>query len=226
MTEYFTFAPFEVECNLYMTLEQGRGEKEHVAMKGPEEILTFWLDEVGEKRWYAQDEALDARVRDQFEETWEAAMEGRFGLWLTYPSGALAYIVLLDQFTRNVFRGSGDAFQHDSLARELALDLIDSGRKDELYPIEQGLVFMPLEHSEELALQERCVELFEALTDEVPESITDTFANFTQYAIKHRDIIARFGRFPHRNALLGRESTPEEVAYLNDGGETFGQKKS
>ena len=96
-------------------------------MKGPEEILTFWLDEVGEERWYAQDEALDARVRDQFEETWEAAMEGRFGLWLTYPSGALAYIVLLDQFPRNMFRGDGRAFASDEIAMAAAKQAIWRG---------------------------------------------------------------------------------------------------
>lgn len=186
---------------------------------------TTW-DEKTTKRWYSGGEALDREIEERFGAWITAAANGELDGWKEEARGQLCMIVLLDQFTRNVFRGSGDAFQHDPLARELALDLIDSGRKDELYPIEQVLVFMPLEHSEELALQERCVELFEALTDEVPESITDTFANFTQYAVKHRDIIARFGRFPHRNALLGRESTPEEVAYLNDGGETFGQKKS
>ena len=173
-------------------------------MKGPEEILTFWLDEVGEERWYAQDEALDARVRDQFEETWEAAMEGRFGLWLTYPSGALAYIVLLDQFPRNMFRGSGRSFESNDLALRHAGAALDHGFDQQVEATARQFFYLPFMHSEDLQDQDRAVRLYEALGDE----------SSLRFARQHREIIARFGRFPHRNAVLARESTPDETEFL------------
>lgn len=203
--------------------------------RGWQELHEFWFGELPDetswpddlnKRWYMGGEELDREIERRFGDWIEAAANGELDHWKEETRGQLCLIVLFDQFTRNVFRGSGDAFKYDELARELALDLIDSGRKDELYPIEQVLVFMPLEHSEDIGHQQRCVELFKELTEEVPEEIADTFVNFTDYAVKHHDIIATFGRFPHRNALLDRAPTPEEETYLEEGGATFGQTKT
>jgi uncharacterized protein (DUF924 family) len=132
------------------------------------------------------------------------------------PYGALARLVLLDQFTRNVFRGSARAFAGDELARDAALALIERGGERALSPVQRVFVYLPLEHAEDMALQQRSVALFEALAAEDPglESTAD-------YARRHREVIARFGRFPHRNAALGRESTAEERAYLAQPGSGF-----
>lgn len=185
---------------------------------------THWSEQKA-RQWYAGGEEFDAMVTQRFGETIERAARGELDDWKQDVRGQLSLILLLDQLTRNVYRGSADAFQHDAQARELALELIDSQAERELFPIERVFVYMPLEHAEDLALQDRCVALFEALTAQVPEEIKETFESFTTYAVKHHELIARFGRFPHRNELLGREPRAEEVAYLEDGGESFGQKK-
>lgn len=176
----------------------------------PREVLGFWLDEVGEDGWYAGGEDLDATVRDRFRATWEAAMEGRLGLWLTTPLDALAYVVVLDQFPRNMFRGTSRAFASDRHARAAAKTAINRGWDLKVPEPERQFFYMPLQHSENLVDQDRCVRLFKARLPSHPDQIV--------HALAHREQIRRFGRFPMRNAALGRPSTPEEEAFLAAGG--------
>ncbi|EIE51402.1 hypothetical protein AL036_17920 [Salipiger aestuarii] len=180
-------------------------------MKGPDEILKFWLDDVGAEKWYAQDDALDARIREQFLETWEAAMEGRFGLWLTYPSGAMAYIVLLDQFSRNMFRGEARAFCADEIALAAAKQAIWRGWDLKIDEPGRQFFYLPLMHSENLCDQDRCIRL---MKDRMPE----TGASNLLHARAHREVIRDFGRFPARNPALSRATTASERAYVDSGG--------
>ena len=180
-------------------------------MVGPDDVLRFWLDECEPKQWYVQDDALDQEICDKFMETWEGACEGRHALWLTYPNGALAYTILMDQFTRNMFRNSGKAFVSDRAALAAAKSAIDKGwdlRVDE--PARQ-FFYMPLMHSENLCDQERCVRLMcERMPEHGPSNLL--------HAQAHRDVIRQFGRFPYRNDALGRATSMHEVAYLEAGG--------
>lgn len=180
-------------------------------MVGPEDVLAFWLDEVGPKGWYEASDALDDTIRQQFQETWEGACEGRFSLWLTYPSGALAYIILLDQFPRNMFRGSGKAFASDAVALAAAKSAIERGWDLKIDPPARQFFYLPLMHSENLYDQERCVRL-------ICERLSDADGTNLLHARAHRDVIRTFGRFPYRNAALGRTSTALETAYQAQGG--------
>ncbi len=180
-------------------------------MTAPEEILRFWLDEVGPKGWYASSDALDTEIRDRFEPAWHRAMAGALGLWLTYPSGTLAYIVLMDQFPRNMFRGSAAAFasdRHALAAAKVAIERKWDLRIDE--PARQ-FFYLPLMHSENLCDQERCIRL---IIERMPRSGA---ANLL-HARAHRQVIRSFGRFPYRNAALGRPSTAPEQRYVEGGG--------
>jgi uncharacterized protein (DUF924 family) len=173
----------------------------------PETLVTFWSD-AGPQKWFAKDDAFDADLRTHFEAAHQAAARGAFAEWEERPEGALALLLLLDQIPRNIYRGSAHAFATDARAREVATRAI-AQRFDEKF--EAGLrcfFYLPYEHSESAEDQARAIALYEILGD----------AEFLKYAILHRDIIARFGRFPHRNAVMGRVSTPEEQAYLDGGG--------
>lgn len=181
------------------------------ARRTPEEVLAFWLDEVGPQGWYAGGEALDAVVRDRFLATWEAAMAGACGLWLTSPRGALAYVVLLDQLPRNMFRGQARAFASDRGARAAAKMAIDRGWDGRIPEPERQFFYLPLMHSESLVDQDRCVRLF---ASRMPETGADQLL----HARAHRAQIRRFGRFPMRNAALGRADTAAEGAFLAAGG--------
>ena len=128
-------------------------------MVGPEDVLSFWLDEVGPKGWYMQDDALDQKIRDRFLTTWEAATEGKFSLWLTYPSGSLAYIILTDQFPRNMFRGEARAFSSDRAALAAAKCAVDKGWDLKIDEPARQFFYLPMMHSENLCDQERCVRL-------------------------------------------------------------------
>jgi len=175
----------------------------------PQTILTFW-HEAGYDRWFARDDGFDAQCSD-FLDAHLAAARGELEHWMDTADGALALCILLDQIPRNAFRGSGHAFATDSLARHYAGRAIDRGYDLAVDPTLRVFFFMPFEHSEAMADQERSVALASTLQGEGGSS-------YLEYAIKHRDVIARFGRFPHRNATLGRESTPQEQAYLDAGG--------
>jgi len=178
---------------------------------GPEQVLAFWLDEVGEQGWYLAEEKLDATIRTRFGEAWREAQEGKFGLWLTYPSGALAYIILLDQFSRNMFRGKGEAFSTDKAALAAAKIAIDHGWDLKIDEPARQFFYMPLMHSENLCDQERCVRL---MKERMPESGVGNML----HAKAHRKVIRDFGRFPYRNAALGRANNPHEEEFLANSG--------
>ena len=180
-------------------------------MVGPEDVLSFWLDEVGSSRWYDQDEALDAQITERFLTAWKDATEGRFSLWLTYPSGALAYVILTDQLSRNMFRGSGEAFSTDRVALAAAKSAIDKGWDMRIDEPARQFFYLPLMHSESLCDQERCVRL---MCERMPEYGTSNLL----HARAHREVIRQFGRFPYRNDALARVSTTTETDYVTSGG--------
>lgn len=180
-------------------------------MFGPEEVLSFWLDEAGESRWYVQDDAFDEDIRTRFEAAWEGACDGRYSMWLTYPSGALAYIILTDQLPRNMFRGSGKAFASDRAALSAAKAAIDKGWDMKIDEPARQFFYLPLMHSENLCDQERCVRL---MCERMPKA----GASNLLHARAHREVIRQFGRFPYRNAALSRRDTGMEAAYVSNGG--------
>ncbi len=180
-------------------------------MSDPKEILDFWLDEIGPEHWYNASDALDQEIRDRFMQMWKDARTGTYSLWLTYPSGVLAYIILLDQFPRNMFRGSGEAFATDRIALAAAKAAIHKGwdlKIDE--PVRQ-FFYLPLMHSENLCDQEHCVRLMKQRMPAAGEG------NLL-HARAHREVIRRFGRFPYRNDALARATTAQERAYVESGG--------
>lgn len=181
-------------------------------MVGPDEVLRFWLDECGPEQWFTGGDALDEAIRSRFEKTWIEATEGRFSLWLTYPNGALAYIILTDQFPRNMFRNDARAFATDRAALAAAKSAIAKGWDLRTEESARAFFYMPLEHSENLCDQDRAVRLMhERLNSE----------EYLLHARAHREVIRRYGRFPHRNAPLGRRSTLAEQAHIDAGG--YGQ---
>lgn len=178
-------------------------------MVGPDEILQFWLDECSPKQWFEQDDAFDQTIRDRFLDTWVAATEGKFALWLTYPNGVLAYIILTDQFPRNMFRDTDKAFATDRAALTAAKAAIGKGWDMRVDAPARQFFYLPLEHSEILSDQDRVVRL---ICERMPDDA------FLLHARAHREVIRQFGRFPHRNAVLGRKSTTAEQAFLDAGG--------
>ncbi len=179
-------------------------------MSTPEEVLAFWLDEVGPAGWYKAEDALDEEIRDRFVALWERAAEGGLSLWLTYPTGTLAYIVLLDQFSRNMWRGEARSFALDAAALAAAKTAISRGWDLRVDPPARQFFYLPLMHSENLCDQDRCVRLFHSRMPDATDNLL--------HARAHREVIRRFGRFPHRNAALDRETPSEEAAFLADGG--------
>lgn len=169
-------------------------------------VVDFWR-EAGPEMWFAKDPAFDGRFRDRFATEYEAAARGELDHWLATPIGALGLLILLDQYPRNSFRGTPRMYATDSLARKVADEAIRRGHDRSVEPAMQIFVYLPLGHSEDLRDQERCVELNKRLGE---PSLT--------HAKGHHDIIERFGRFPHRNAILGRTSRPEETKFLAEGG--------
>ncbi|GGK19215.1 DUF924 family protein [Salinarimonas ramus] len=167
------------------------------------EIVAFWRD-AGPQKWFSKDEALDAEIRERFLSTYEAAAAGRLDEWELEPEGSLALLILLDQFPRNMFRGTKDVYRSDPQAVLLAERAIERGHDSAFDPPMCRFYYLPFQHAEDLAAQDRAIALNEAAGDE----------DGVKWARHHRDIIARFGRFPHRNAILGRETTPEEAAFL------------
>lgn len=172
----------------------------------PTDILSFWTA-AGPGAWFRKDAAFDARCRE-FEGAHHAAARGEYAAWENSPEGALALLLLLDQIPRNIYRGTAHAFATDGLAQAIADRAVKAGH-DRATPMPLRVFFyLPFEHAENLSLQARCVALVEATGD----------ADFAHYARVHRDIVARFSRFPHRNAALGRITTAEEQAFLDNGG--------
>jgi uncharacterized protein (DUF924 family) len=188
-------------------------------------VLDFWFlppdhPQHGRFRreWFRKDDDFDAAIRSRFGTLVETALSGGLTEWEATAEGALARILLLDQFTRNIFRDTPRAFAGDAEALALAERLVGSGRDKNLPPLLRWFVFMPFEHSESLLEQERSVALFAALRREAQDEAFDAAYD---YALRHRAVIERFGRFPHRNAVLGRESTPEEIAAMQQPGFLF-----
>jgi uncharacterized protein (DUF924 family) len=180
-------------------------------MVAPEEVLKFWLDELQPGDWYKQDEGLDQMIRDRFLDTWQGATEGKFSLWLTYPSGVLAYCILTDQLPRNMFRDTGKAFASDRLGVSAAKSAISKGWDMKIDEPARQFFYLPLMHSENACDQDRCVRL---VCERMPMGRESTL----MHARAHREVIRQFGRFPYRNAALGRTSTAQEQAYLAAGG--------
>ena len=172
----------------------------------PHDIITFWRS-AGPDKWYAKDDTFDQELRDRFMDTWEAARDGKLGAWQDSDEGALALLIVLDQFPRNMFRNDARAFSTDALARSVATRAIAEGRDRRIEQEMRAFMYLPFEHSEDITDQERSIALFKSLS-----------ADSLKWAELHADIIREFGRFPHRNAVLGRATTPEEAAFLNDGG--------
>jgi uncharacterized protein (DUF924 family) len=189
-----------------------------------QDVLDFWFLPIGAKghnmqraEWFRKDDAFDRAIFQQFGDVIEQALLGGLRQWDDEGTqGALARIIVLDQFTRNVYRGTPKAFAGDELALEAARALDDSGANQTLPPAQRAFSYMPLEHAENLSMQMRCVDLFEMLAADAP-----AYAGMLDYAKKHYEVIRRFGRFPHRNAILGRESTPEEIEFLKQPGSSF-----
>lgn len=177
-----------------------------------EEILAFWLDEVGPEGWYEGGEALDARCR-RFEEDWERGVRGDFAQWTVEPRGALALTILLDQFPRNMYRGTARAFATDGKALVIAKFALSKGFDQVMMPLKRRFLYLPFEHSENLNDQRRCVELFEKMKKDDPLGY--------DYALRHLKVIEKYGRFPHRNKILSRMNTPEEEEYLAQAGAGF-----
>ena len=173
-------------------------------IKTAADVLDFWFSPDMEPHWFSKSDAIDDQIRDAFADTHHAAHRRELDGWADTPDGALALVIVLDQFPRNIFRGTGRAFESDEIALEHARAAVDARFDQQLEPARRVFLYLPFEHSEDLADQDRSVSLYQALGD---ESALD-------YAHQHRDIIARFGRFPHRNRLLGREDTPEEAEFL------------
>ena len=196
-----------------------------------EAILTFWFGELDEhgyaaeernKLWFQGGAATDAAIRTQFGAVHKQAQQGELDHWAGQPRGRLALIIVLDQFSRNIFRGSGAAFSSDSKALELCQEGLRLQHDLQLAPSEQEFFYLPLEHSENLADQKRCVELYTKLRDAAPPAYRKRAQSNLDYAVKHQEIIEQFGRFPHRNKALGRTSTEQEQRYLETA-TTFGQ---
>lgn len=195
------------------------------------EVLDFWFGEIQNgwsvedrgKLWFLGDVATDAEIASRFRDMVTCAATGGLDDWAESPQGALALVIVLDQFTRNIYRGTAEAFSNDVQA--LATVEVALAREwDVALPfVCRTFLYMPLMHSEDLSRQTRCVDLFKRLVREVPASRRKTAEDSLKYAELHRDILERFGRFPHRNRLLGRESTSEETAWLVAEGESFGQ---
>ncbi|MEM9844737.1 MAG: DUF924 family protein [Pseudomonadota bacterium] len=180
-------------------------------MTAPDEVLSFWLDEVGSDRWYESSPQLDQDIRDRFLAAYERACEGTYALWLTYPSGTLAYLILMDQFPRNMFRDDARAFAMDRHALAAAKAAIHRGWDMRIDEPARQFFYLPLMHSENLCDQDRSVRL-------ILERMPETGASNLLHARAHRDVIRQFGRFPHRNACLGRVSSHAETAFLASGG--------
>jgi uncharacterized protein (DUF924 family) len=187
-----------------------------------DEILQWWFGPPAtgaaalRPMWFEKNDATDREIRQRYAVTIEEALQGVLDGWASEPAGALARILVLDQFTRNVFRDTGRAFAGDALALAAARAMVAVGADRQLPHVQRAFVYMPFEHAEDLAAQDEAVRLFTTLASKHPE-----MAGMLDYAHKHRDVVARFGRFPHRNELLRRESTPEEIEFLRQPGSRF-----
>jgi uncharacterized protein (DUF924 family) len=189
----------------------------HASSPG-QDVLDFWfgpLPHATRGEWFRKDPVFDATIRERFGAAVEAALGGAYDEWSTRAGGALARVLLLDQFTRNIFRDTPRAFAGDALALATAIAVVDAGQDRELDRFERWFLYLPFEHAEDAAMQERSIALFSRLRDDTGE------ASPLEWAERHAAVVRRFGRYPHRNAILGRASTPEEIAFLQEPGSSF-----
>lgn len=200
------------------------------AVDETESVLGFWLGDCGvdgaidptrRKMWFKDGPKHDAEIRERFGRLHERASRGSLDGWAATARGRLALIVVLDQFSRHIHRGTAQAFAQDPAAQKLALEGIDEGADLKLAPVEQSFFYLPFEHAEDRALQARSVECYERLVLAVAPAWRKDYQGFLDHARRHRAVIERFGRFPHRNAALGRPSTPDEIAFLKEPGSSF-----
>jgi uncharacterized protein (DUF924 family) len=202
-------------------------------MEEVDDVLRFWFgerfDEIDDskiagrqsKLWWGKSADADAEIRERFEARVRAAGAGELDDWRQAPEGTLALILLTDQLTRNIYRGSRAMFGSDAVARKLCIEGLKAGSDAALRPIQRVFFYLPLEHSEDVDLQAWCVDLMRGLARGAPEDQREIFEGFVRYAQAHQRIIERFGRFPHRNAVLSRESTAEELEFLKQPGSSF-----
>jgi len=196
-------------------------------MEKPEEILRLWFGDdpnnflENAPLWWKKDASFDAELRKSFEEDITHAVKGDYDSWRADPPACLALIILLDQFSRNIFRDTPQAFAQDELAQKISRDEINKGTDQKLHPVQRVFFYMPLMHSEDINTQELSLKVFKKLADEAPEEFKKTLEGNYDFALRHAKIIQRFGRYPHRNAILGRKSTPEEEAFLKEPGSSF-----
>lgn len=198
-------------------------------METIESLHAFWFggnaDDAAADRqstlWWGKSAATDAEATARFLPLVQAAGAGTLDGWAGTPQGALALILLTDQLPRNIYRGSAAAFASDPIARATTVAGLEQGMDRLLVPIERVFFYLPLEHSESMTDQDRAVSLYTRLVGEVPAAQAERYQNFLTFARRHRRVIERFGRFPHRNAIIGRESTPEELSFLQEPGSSF-----
>jgi uncharacterized protein (DUF924 family) len=199
-------------------------------MVTPDKIISYWFGDIADDAecaakqaalWWQKSEKTDCDIAARFGESLEIATQGGLDDWRGEPRSLLALIILLDQFSRNIFRGTRRAFEQDAQAFDLCRIGIDAGTDRDLRPIERVFCYLPLEHAESIEAQDQCVSLYEQLRDVVEEAHRTTFEGYVDYANKHREVIEKFGRFPHRNTILGRDSSPEELEYLAQPGAGF-----
>jgi len=196
----------------------------------PESVLAFWFGKPGSagevagrqrKLWFGKSPANDRAVIERFAATLTAATAGQLDHWARTPHGRLALVIVLDQFPHHIHRDLPQAFATDPQSLALSLAALKTGEDRQLAPIERVFLYLPLEHAESLDMQERSVSLYEQLAHEAAADERVLFEGFLDYARKHRDVVACFGRFPHRNEILGRPSTPDELEFLKQPGSRF-----
>ena len=195
-----------------------------------EKILEFWfgtfpnawtVDESRYDMWFKNGAAYDSEIFSRFGTDYFRAVDGEFDNWSQSPRGRLALIILLDQFSRHIHRGTAESFAQDKKSQQLCIDGISAGDDLNLHPVERGFFYLPLEHAEDIELQSLSVEAFTQLIQDVPEQYRKPFEGSLEWAEKHRYVIERFGRFPELNQILGRQSTQEEVAFIKAGEYSF-----
>jgi len=197
----------------------------------PSDIHRFWFQdsltspqelENRKANWFGGSKSFDDTIRHAYRDLPDRAINNEFDHWQTDPLLATSFILILDQFPRNIYRGTARSFAYDDKAKRAAQVAIDLGIDSKVHPLEATFIYLPFEHSEDPNDQMTSVGLFERLTQNVSTELREYLDSAVGYARKHRDIIAKFGRFPHRNQALGRSTTAAEKAYLDSGGETFG----
>jgi uncharacterized protein (DUF924 family) len=200
-------------------------------MTEADQVLDFWfgasgadgsLDPAKQKMWFGEGRKYDTEIRDRFGALHERAARGELDAeWSATPRGTIALVVVLDQFSRHIYRGTPAAFAQDPAARRLVTSGVDRQVDRGLIPAQRAFFYMPLEHAEDLEMQRLAVRCFDGLARTVPEGMRKEYEGFLDYAQRHLEIIKRFRRFPHRNKILGRPSTPEEIKFLKQPGSSF-----